>query len=71
MGIGVFIDKKHYCWTTLLSTNFNRITMQKVRLPNTDEYVDMQIDLSIFVQDRESEKEIFGWYENIYLSIKK
>lgn len=42
-----------------------------IRLPNTDEFINMQIDMSLFVQDRETATETFGWYKNIYLSIKK
>jgi len=42
-----------------------------IRLPNTDDYVTMDIDLTKFVKDCESETEIFGWYKNSYISIKK
>jgi len=42
-----------------------------IRLPNTDDYVTMDIDLGKFVKDRESATEIFGWYNNSYIAIKK
>ena len=41
----------------------------RVRLPNTDEYVIMEIDMSQFKQDLETDTEIFGWYKNNYIAI--
>jgi len=42
-----------------------------IRLPNTDEYVQMEIDLTKFVKEFETETEIFGWYNKNYIAIKK
>jgi len=42
-----------------------------IRLPNTDEYVQMEIDMTLFRQDRETDTEIFGWYKGSYIAIKK
>jgi len=40
-----------------------------IRLPNTDEYVEMPIDMSQFKKDLETENEVFGWYKNNYIAI--
>lgn len=36
-----------------------------------DNIIEMDIDMSLFKVDKEFEKEIFGWYEGTYISIKK
>lgn len=42
-----------------------------IRLPNTDNYVQAELDMSKFTQDRETDIELFGWYEGNYIAIKK
>lgn len=42
-----------------------------IRLPNTDNYVQADIDLGLFIKDREIETELFGWYKCQYIAIKK
>lgn len=42
-----------------------------IRLPNTDNYVKADIDLARFTLDRETDIEMFGWYEGTYIAIKK
>lgn len=42
-----------------------------IRFANTDYYVQMDIDLGRFTLDRETEIELFGWYEGTYIAIKK
>jgi hypothetical protein len=42
-----------------------------IRLPNTDEYVEMEIDMTKFVKEFDTDTEIFGWYEGNYIAIKK
>lgn len=42
-----------------------------IRMPNTDNYIQMDIDLRRFTQDRETDIELFGWYEGTYIAIKK
>lgn len=42
-----------------------------IRLPNTDNYIQADIDLGLFIKDRESETELFGWYDGTYIAIKK
>jgi hypothetical protein len=47
--------------------------MQKkyVRFPNESYFVEVLIDMSKFTPNKEFSDEIFGWYDNIYISIKK
>jgi len=40
-----------------------------IRLPNSDSYCEMDIDISLFVKEFETDTEIFGWYENNYIAI--
>lgn len=42
-----------------------------IRLPNTDNYVQADIDLERFTKDRETIIEVFGWYDGTYIAIKK
>jgi len=42
-----------------------------IRFANTDYYVPASLDMARFVQDRETEIELFGWYEGTYIAIKK
>lgn len=43
----------------------------KIRLPNTEEWVLSNVDISLLIVDREFEKEIFGWYNGQYISVLK
>jgi len=42
-----------------------------IRIPNTDNYIQADIDLGLFIKDLESETELFGWYDGTYIAIKK
>ena len=42
-----------------------------VRLPNESFFEKLRIDLSKFSPEKEFKDEIFGWYKNLYISIKK
>jgi hypothetical protein len=42
-----------------------------VRFPNESFYEKLIIDINKFKISNEFEQEVFGWYENIYISIKK
>lgn len=42
-----------------------------IRMPNTDQWITADIDMSKFRQDRETDTEIFGWYDGQYIAIKK
>jgi len=42
-----------------------------VRLPNTDFFQEILLDISKFKPQNEFQDEIFGWYGNILISIKK
>ena len=42
-----------------------------VRLPNESFFEEMFIDMSKFKPNKEFKDEIFGWYDGLYISIKK
>ena len=42
-----------------------------VRFPNETEYSELWIEMDKFRIEFEFEKEIFGWYGNSYIAIKK
>ena len=42
-----------------------------IRMPNTDQWITAEIDMDKFIHDRETDTEIFGWYDNQYIAIKK
>ena len=42
-----------------------------VRFPNTDFFQEILMDISKFKPQNEFQDEIFGWYGNILISIKK
>lgn len=42
-----------------------------VRFPNTDFFQEILMDISKFKPQYEFQDEIFGWYGNILISIKK
>jgi hypothetical protein len=41
-----------------------------VRFPNESEFVEMEIDMKQFRLVTISREEIFGWYNDLYISIK-
>lgn len=43
----------------------------KMRFPNESFFVDVEIDMDNFKPQQEFDTEIFGWYGDIYVSIKK
>jgi hypothetical protein len=42
-----------------------------VRFPNEYFFTNLDVDLSKFRLDKEIGDELFGWYEGIYICIKK
>lgn len=42
-----------------------------IRMPNTDNYVKASLDMTRFLQDKETDIELFGWYAGTYIAIKK
>lgn len=42
-----------------------------VRFPNESYFEEILIDMSKFKPEKEFSDEIFGWYNNLYISIKK
>lgn len=42
-----------------------------VRFPNESEFQELMIDLDKFKPTKEFKDEIFGWYGDIYISLKK
>lgn len=42
-----------------------------VRFPNESSFKEVLIDMSKFKANNEFKDEIFGWYGDIYISIKK
>lgn len=45
--------------------------MRKVRLPNTDNWVDMEINHAEFKEEFDFPSEVMGWYNGLFISIKK
>jgi hypothetical protein len=43
----------------------------KVRFPNECFFDDMEINMDDFKPNTEFDDEVFGWYGDIYISIKK
>jgi hypothetical protein len=41
-----------------------------VRFPNESEFIEMEINMDEFDNDKTFEQEMFGWYKGIYISIK-
>jgi hypothetical protein len=42
-----------------------------VRFPNESCFEEINLDLSEFKPDQEFEDETFGWYKEIYISVRK
>lgn len=42
-----------------------------VRLPNESFFEEIFIDMNLFKPVKEFKDEIFGWYNDLYISIKK
>lgn len=42
-----------------------------VRFPNESFFVEIEIDFKDFKKSQEFDTEIFGWYNGLYISIKK
>ncbi len=42
-----------------------------VRFPNECYFVEIQMDMDKFKPDKEFDDQIFGWYGDIYVSVKK
>jgi hypothetical protein len=42
-----------------------------VRFPNESEFVEMEINMDEFDMVTEFRDEMFGWYKNLYISIKQ
>jgi hypothetical protein len=42
-----------------------------VRFPNEINYIQIEIDMDKFIPVNEFTDEIFGWYGDVYISIKK
>jgi hypothetical protein len=41
-----------------------------VRFPNESSFIEIELDMNEFVKDYVSTNETFGWYKNMYISIK-
>ena len=56
---------------TDLTPYHRRNTKVKVRFPNESYFEEMEINMNDFKPNTEFEDEVFGWYGDIYVSIKK
>ena len=54
-----------------LLNNVSEITKVKIRFPNESIYDEISINLNDFKVDKEFDDEIYGWYQNTYVSLKK
>lgn len=45
--------------------------LKQVRFPNESFFEDFYFDLDSFKPEKEFDDQIFGWYNNIYISVKK
>lgn len=45
--------------------------LRMVRMPNESFFSEMKIDMSDFKMEKEFPDEMFGWYHNTYIAIKK
>ncbi len=46
------------------------IEKKLVRFPNESEFIEMEINMDEFDNDKTFEHEMFGWYNGMYISIK-
>lgn len=42
-----------------------------VRFPNESYFIEIDLDMSQFKPEKEFDDQIFGWYGDIYISVKK
>ena len=42
-----------------------------MKFPNESDYIEVEVDMTNFNPDKEYDNEVFGWYKDIYVSIKK
>jgi hypothetical protein len=42
-----------------------------IKFPNESDYIEVEIDMANFSPDKEHDDEVFGWYKDTYISIKK
>jgi hypothetical protein len=56
---------------TDLTPYHRRKTKVKVRFPNESYFEEMEINMSDFKPNTEFDDEVFGWYGDVYISIKK
>ena len=54
-----------------LIPHHRRKTKVKVRFPNESYFEEMEINMSEFKPSTDFDDEVFGWYGDIYISIKK
>ena len=54
-----------------LQNNVSEMTKVEVRFPNESTYDKISINLNEFKVDKEFDDEIFGWYKDTYISLKK
>jgi len=54
-----------------LRNNVSEMTKVKIRFPNESIYDEISINLNDFKVDKEFDDEIYGWYQNTYVSLKK
>jgi hypothetical protein len=54
-----------------LLNNVSEMTKVKIRFPNESIYDEISINLNDFKVDKEFDDEIYGWYQNTYVSLKK
>jgi len=47
------------------------IKKTKIRFPNEDYYVEIELDLDKFTPVQEFDDVIFGWYGDVYIEVKK
>jgi len=41
-----------------------------VRFPNESSFIEIELDMNEFIKDYVSIDETFGWYKNMYITIK-
>ena len=54
-----------------LLNNVSEMTKVKIRFSNESIYDEISINLNDFKVDKEFDDEIYGWYQNTYVSLKK
>ena len=54
-----------------LQNNVSEMTKVKMRLPNESCFDDFTINMNEFKPEKEFRDEVFGWYRDTYISLKK